>query len=362
MYFNILFLQKLFSLLNEMIDAFEQKFGPVEDRSIFDGEIVVPPHLRNVSLTSMRANRFANGSLFGSVPRSRTLFSLPPNARHTFHGSVPDLSRHSSPFSFNNNTTNNTLNNIANNGSGGEVTKITLNTSTKLALTTNNNYLKNAPANGKNHAHAIESIDEHRGLNNDRNDDDDDDYDYKSNSIRSLNDVQLRERSGIGMEQDRALYCQSLGRPIRTQKESNQQRLRSQPQSLDAYNSEGYMALIKTNLAPTAHGRYIQRASLNRPVSPTMNAMNNDGQTINANTSTFQRKAAAAAAAAAAIPTQPPPPPPPSKTLQTSHKSHHSNQPRSTGGFANDFSLNNSTKFKLPRVTLNHSAVTNPQQ
>lgn len=339
-----------------MIDAFEQKHGPVEDRSIFHGEIVVPPHLRNISFTSIRANR---GNLFGSVPRSRTLFSLPPNARHTFHGSVPDLSRHSSPFTFNNNnnTSNITLN-IDNDGDGDDggnssrrlssastipetITKITLNTSTTLALTNN---LKKSPSNGNaNHssigknAHAIESIDEHRRLEYDH-----DDYDYKSNSIRSLNDIQLRERSG--MDQDRALYCQSLGRPQnRTQKVQNNQKLRSQPQSLDAYSSEGYMTLIKTNLAPSSHGRYNQRSSLNRATSPSMN----DGHETQmaTSTSTFQRK------------TAPPPPPPPSK------KSNHSNQSSSTtGGFANEISLNNFTRFKLPRVSLNHSAVTNPQQ
>lgn len=361
-----------------MIDVFEQKFGPVEDRSIFYGEIVVPPHLRNVSLTSIRANRFANGSLFGSVPRSRTLFSLPPNARHsmpTFHGSVPDLSRHSSPFttSFNHNTSNNTFNSIDSNDDGGRrlssastipetITKITLNTSTTLALTNinnrnnNNNNLKNyPPSNGNanhltNHgknAHAIESIDEHT------------DDDYKSNSIRSLNDIQLREKSCAGNEQDRALYCQSLGRPIRNQKLANQQRLRSQPQSLDAYNSEGYMTLIKTNVAPVSHGRYQQRSSINRAVSPTMN---NDGHTSNTNsiqmaasTSTFQRKAAAPLAPVL-MPVQVPPPPSVTNKL--------TNQPRSPGvsQFANEFSLNDFTNFKLPRVTLNHSTVTNPQQ
>lgn len=351
-----------------MIDAFEQKFGPVEDRSIFDGEIVVPPHLRNMSLTSIRANRFANGSIFGSVPRSRTLFTLPPNARHTFHGSVPDLSRHSSPFTFNNNNNNNTLNNNATTHGDdgrqlssastipGTITTITLNTSTTLELTNNKNRMKNASSNG-NAVHAMESIE-----------DDGDGFDYRSNSIRSLNDIQLREK--IGMEQHRALYCQSLGRPNRTQKVSNQQRLRSQqPQSLDAYSSEGYMTLIKTNVAPSSHGRYHQRSSLiNRATSPATMPMNADDQIINqtnsqmaTSTSTFQRNAAAAVTPIAPILI---PPPPPSKIQQTAHRSHPLNQPppRSSGAFANEFNLNNLTKFKLPRVTLNHSAVTNPQQ
>lgn len=338
-----------------MIDAFEQKHGPVEDRSIFDGEIVVPPHLRNMSFTSLRSNRL-HSSLFGSVPRSRTLFSVPPNARCSLHGSVPDLSRHSSPFPFNSN-----INSVDNDDDSRRmssastipdtVTKITLNTSTTLALTNNN--LKSHRSNGRtaNHltfgknAHAIHSIDEHRRLDNDVNDAADDDDAYKSNSIRSLNDIQLRERSG--MEQDRTLYCQSLGRPNRAQKMANYKKIRSQPQSLDAYNSEGYMTLIKTNLA-SSHGRYQNRAST--PIMMHDDHANNINSPLNSSTSTFQRKAAA--------PPPPPPPPPPSKS---SKKSNHFNQLPSNAGFTNDLTLNNLTKFKLPRVSLNHS-VTNPQQ
>lgn len=84
--------QKLISLLNEMIDAYEQKHGPVEDRSEFDGEITVPIHLRNISLTNMKMNRLHSG-LFGSLSRSRTLLTFANDSRHTYHGSVPNLNQ-----------------------------------------------------------------------------------------------------------------------------------------------------------------------------------------------------------------------------------------------------------------------------
>lgn len=74
-----------------MVDAYEQIHGPVDDRSIFDGEIIVPPHLRNMSLTNLRPNRLHSG-LLGSLSRSRTFLTMPTNSRHTFHGSVPNLS------------------------------------------------------------------------------------------------------------------------------------------------------------------------------------------------------------------------------------------------------------------------------
>lgn len=75
-----------------MIDAYEQKHGPVDDRSIFSGDIVVPPHLRNISLVNSRPNRL-HGGLLGSLSRSRTFLSLSSNSRQSFCGSVPDLSR-----------------------------------------------------------------------------------------------------------------------------------------------------------------------------------------------------------------------------------------------------------------------------
>lgn len=74
-----------------MVDAYEQIHGPVDDRSIFDGEITVPPHLRNMSLTNLRPSRLHSG-LLGSLSRSRTFLTMPTSSRHTFHGSVPNLS------------------------------------------------------------------------------------------------------------------------------------------------------------------------------------------------------------------------------------------------------------------------------
>lgn len=82
-----------------MIDAYEQKYGPVEDRSLFSGDIVVPPHLRNISLVNTRSNRL-HGGLFGSLSRSRTFLSLSTDVRSSFCGSVPDLSRNSIDSSY----------------------------------------------------------------------------------------------------------------------------------------------------------------------------------------------------------------------------------------------------------------------
>lgn len=83
--------QKINSLISDMVDAYERKHGIVEDRSIFDGEIVVPPHLRNMTLSS-RPMRL-HGGLLGSLSRSRTFLTLPTNSRESLHSSVPDLSR-----------------------------------------------------------------------------------------------------------------------------------------------------------------------------------------------------------------------------------------------------------------------------
>lgn len=327
-----------------MIDAFEQKHGPVEDRSIFDGEIVVPPHLRNVSLTNLRANRL-HGSIFGSLSRSRTFLNLTtPNARHTIHGSVPDLSHNQ--FTYNSYNSNNLdgIDDVMNNGgnrrmsSSSAITKITLNTSTTLTLTDNSSgYLSNGNVSqysSDRSAHPIESIDEY-----DRSFLTDDSY--KSNSIRSLNEIQLRETP-----EDRTLYCQSLGRPNRSQKSTIYAKnaafsKNSRLQSMETNIGEGYMALIKTNLAPSSHSTY--RSSMNRTVSPSstitslhdINAIDDSSQ-MTTSTSTFLRK-------------QPPPPP---------NVMNHFNG--RGAGFAHELSLTNITKFKLPRVSLNPSTITNP--
>lgn len=86
-------MQKLNSILSEMVDDFERKHGQVEDRSIFDGEIVVPPHLRNMTHTLGSRPLRLHGGLLGNLSRSRTFLSLSSNSRENLHSSVPDLSR-----------------------------------------------------------------------------------------------------------------------------------------------------------------------------------------------------------------------------------------------------------------------------
>lgn len=320
-----------------MIDGFERKHGPVEDRSIFDGEITVPPHLRNLSLTSIRANRL-HGSIFGSLSRSRTFLNLTPNARHTFHGSVPDLSRNQ--FTLCNKNSNNMVDDengrrmSSTSTPASTITKITLNSSTTLAFNDESSgYISNGNLSqySSDQMHSIDSIEQH---NHHKFDDT-----QKSNSIRSLNDIQLGE-----MNENRAIYSQSLGRPNRTQK-SNIYTTKPadfknpRSQSMDAYQTEGYMTLIKTNVAPSSHTTY--RSSINRAISPlcTMSSVHetNDSDSnspMSTSTTTFQRK------------------PPP----------QNGNRFNSSASFAHQLTLNNMTKFKLPRVSLNHSTVTNPHE
>lgn len=76
-----------------MVDDYERKHGEVEDRSIFDGEIVVPPHLRNMTHTLGSRPLRLHGGLLGNLSRSRTFLSLSSNSRENLHSSVPDLSR-----------------------------------------------------------------------------------------------------------------------------------------------------------------------------------------------------------------------------------------------------------------------------
>lgn len=319
-----------------MIDAYEQKHGPVEDRSIFDGEIVVPPHLRNMSLT----NRLHSG-IFGSLSRSRTFLNLPQNARHTFHGSVPDLTRN--PFTFNNNNNNHNMSNnnvddVQNRrmSSVSQYTKITLNTSTTLTLTEDgSSSLSNGNfSDDTKNTFSIDSFDGQNSSVVSRSDDG-----YKSNSIRSLNDVQLSE-----VPEDRVpMYTNSLGRPMRAMlrpsiystKTNDYKNARAQ--SMDAYNAEGgYMTLIKTNAS--------NRSSvINRAVSPlcTITSMQ-DISSIDSSlpmattTTTFQRK---------------PPPQVPNRFKQTA-----------AGLISGELTLNNMTKFKLPRVSLSPLNVPNPPQ
>ncbi|GAB0092124.1 serine/threonine-protein kinase 10 [Sergentomyia squamirostris] len=84
--------QKITNSLSAMIDDYEKKHGVVCNRAEFEGEIVVPPHLRNNTLINSRPMRL-HGGILGSLTRSRTLLSLSQSGRDSIHGSVPDLSR-----------------------------------------------------------------------------------------------------------------------------------------------------------------------------------------------------------------------------------------------------------------------------
>lgn len=96
--------QELVVFLSEMIDDYEQKYDIVVDRAEFEGEIVVPQHLRKSGVSGGggflngvgRNNRMSSGIL-GSLTRSRTLLSMSGSTGNvtTVHGSVPDLSRSS---------------------------------------------------------------------------------------------------------------------------------------------------------------------------------------------------------------------------------------------------------------------------
>lgn len=70
-----------------MVDAHEAEFGKV-DRSIFDGEFVVPPHLRNANFQRQSSIMF-----LGTMSRSRTFLTLTKDSGKGYHGSVPDLTR-----------------------------------------------------------------------------------------------------------------------------------------------------------------------------------------------------------------------------------------------------------------------------
>lgn len=113
-----------------MVDAYEMKHGNVEDRSEFDGEYVVPQHMRN----SFALPRM-HGGLLGSLSRSRTFLSIPNNHRNGIHSSVPDLStsRNSMPNTptngaankkrmhlFSNTSVESVVEESSLNGSGGE--------------------------------------------------------------------------------------------------------------------------------------------------------------------------------------------------------------------------------------------------
>lgn len=89
-------LQELVGFLGAMIIDYEQKYDVVVDRSEFDGDIVVPQHLRKSGGGFL--NHRVSGGLLGSLTRSRTLLTMSgggPTGAGMVHGSVPDLSRSS---------------------------------------------------------------------------------------------------------------------------------------------------------------------------------------------------------------------------------------------------------------------------
>lgn len=305
-----------------MVDGYEQKHGPVDDRSEFDGEIVVPPHLRNISISSLRSSRM-HGGLFGSLSRSRTFVNIAGNARHTFHGSVPDLARHSFSFATHNN--NNTNNNNNKNGSGehndpisrrltatpASVTTITLNTSTKLAITTENVVESqtnadatqlNGNANGvtlrpkpsqipmqsyirKPHRYSEPNAKPNymRTTNNNTNA-------INNNTLKQIDEIPPTD-------------YRSLERPFRALKPIVQPLKPTDRKPLaEAFNAEGYMTMIQTNISPTP-----------KQVAPC-----SDAAPMATSTSTFQS---------------------PTATV-------------SDAGFTGEISLDTMKNFKLPRVSL----------
>lgn len=90
--------QHIYTVIADQIDAYERRHGPLADRSCFDGDIVVPPHLRNAAATL--GNRHSRLNLLvGGLSRSRTFLTLPAQGgrQSLLHGSVPDLSSRSVP-------------------------------------------------------------------------------------------------------------------------------------------------------------------------------------------------------------------------------------------------------------------------
>lgn len=344
-----------------MIDAYEKIYGPVEDRSIFDGEIIVPPHLRNMSISSLRSNRL-HGTLFGSLSRSRTFLNLSSNARHTFHGSVPDLSN-SNQFTFisNSNTTNNINNsNDRRLSSRSAITKITLNPSTKLSLTNDSQLLadamRNGAANGNSNSDNAQSLHEneidnvvgsaqnylsqhhHNSQQQQQQQNAENEYDdnqMKSNSIRSLNDIKLRQSMPSSGYQSLERPIRAL-KPIKYQTKPSDFRNSTQTTPVDSYNSEGYMTLIKTNVPQSKQNTY--RGSLNRSISPLCTASSLHNLDSNATDAPLQM------------------------TTSTSTFQCKPQTANNRNGFSGELSLNNLTNFKLPRVALNQSSqVTNQQ-
>lgn len=322
-----------------MIDEYERKHGPVEDRAIFDGEIVVPPHLRNMSLIS---NRF-NGSLFGSLSRSRTFLNLTNNSRHTFHGSVPDLSRNlfANPIANNSPNDSGIGSRRVSSSTSSTITTITMNPSTKLALTNDSTALHHEQKQNGGHVISNDGNDSGCGMS---------DVSISMNGQMPKNENRSSHPViDAAMNHNAPLTYRSLDRSMRalkpvvyTTKPSDFRNSRSQSMDANHHPSDAYMTLIQTNVPQASHSTYrsLNRSSPVRAISPLCTAtslhninMMDSSQTLPLNTSTFKH--------------------PPSPLANNGQ--HTSYFGRS--GFSGELSLNNLTKFTLPRVTLNHSTV-----
>lgn len=342
-----------------MIDAYEQKHGPVDDRSIFDGEIIVPPHLRNMSINSLKSSRL-HGSLFGSISRSRTFLNLSANARHSYHGSVPDLSLNQFTFINPINAINVTNDDQRRMSSSSSATKITMNSSTTLTLSDSNYFSNSTDINCsinssmlcRMNSTSVSTANDQNTMDNNNSCDFMPMHDPKLNRQRtSTNRIQMQKLN----DQKRFLYCKSLDRPMRTQKpigiygtnssttSTASTHYKSQRSSSIDTNSDSnsnsnandsYMTLIHTNVP------MIQRVTLNRgDHGPQLLRMATSLHDINlietiqpqmtTTTSTFQRK-------------NPP------------QMQNNQFDGRMAAGLSRDLTLDNVTKFKLPRVTLGH--------
>lgn len=279
----------MYSLINKLIDAFEQKHGPVEDRSIFSGDIVVPPHLRNISLVNTRPNRL-HGSLFGSLSRSRTFLSLSPNSRQSFCGSVPDLSRNSIGNCHGSDSASNSIAPLAVAGGFSHPGSPTMNDSNRQTMP----------------------------------------------SIRPLltksDGIEFRAKSHYERPMVSPLYGNGRGDCIHDMNVIN--RLTASPP-----DSKGYMALIRTNNTNSLPNRH--SGSAMRSLSA---RYGDDGDDSVAGNDEF------------ISPTSP--------SLSMSSGAHlspfYQQHCNFSMAFGNELSLDNLTKYTIPRVSLRHNSVTSP--
>lgn len=289
-----------------MVDAYEQIHGPVDDRSIFDGEIVVPPHLRNLSLINSR-----HSGLFGSLSRSRTFLPISNNSRHTFHSSVPDLSH---------NTSNGTQ----------------VNNHNSIQINSINNSTPSLIGNGQNGDQSNAS---------EKDNFDETVMPYANQSLRSLNEIELRRKSEdqsiLFISQSRQLVnsTKTIKPIVYTTKPSDfkrNDRYKSMEPNSDNYS---YMTLIQTNIHSRSNS-YLNRSfnrSPMRTISPlcATSSLHNINMTDSSSSETILSTAS---------------PPVMLPLLTTTTGTFHSNKKH----FAGELSLNNLTKFTIPRVSLSH--------